>query len=139
LIRTETGNEGDAAHGVNPDRVAHAHQIVDRWRDIEDRCRLRVYGVFARAYPENPLRVVPRTLDGVDRIKQVEEVERLVAPGHSADFAAITIAPVEYLAAEMNVGAGSLARKSRASPSFNRSRTQSALWAASRSANRRRY
>jgi hypothetical protein len=39
--------------------------------------------------------MMARTLDGIDRIKQVEKIKGLVAPGHSSDLP-ITLEPIVY-------------------------------------------
>ena len=42
--------------------------------------------IAPRTQPENALRMMPPTLDGVDRVKQVEKVKRLVSAGHPWTF-----------------------------------------------------
>jgi hypothetical protein len=69
--------------------------VADTHHNIEDRDRLVVYRMFAGTQPEDPLRMMARTLDGIDRIKQVEKIKGLVAPGHSSDLP-ITLEPIVY-------------------------------------------
>ena len=101
-MRNETGAAADFA--------ADTHQIIDRRRNIEDRDRLVVYRMFAGTQPEDPLRMMARALDSIDRVKQVEEIKALVAPGHSSDLP-IILEPIVYLAAEMDIGAGNVCSK----------------------------
>src|SRR6516165_5530532 len=65
-----------------------------------------MYRVLAGVNPKDPLRVMAGALDGIDSVQQVEKIKRLVAPGHSADLPSVTVDLVEYLAAQVNVGAG---------------------------------
>ena len=74
-----------------------------------------MYRMFAGTQPEDSLRMMPRTLDRIDRIKQVEEIKRLVAPRHPADLS-ILLEPVVYLAAEMDVGVGKSCSENRVLP-----------------------
>src|SRR5207237_3577984 len=97
--RAETRNEADPTNGIGADHVANADQLVDCGSDIEDRHRLGMDRMFDGMHPKNPLRVMPRALDRVACIKQVEKMEVLVAPGHPADLPAIAIPPVKYVAA----------------------------------------
>ena len=106
-MRSETGAAADSA--------ADTHQIIDRRGDIENRYWLSVYCLFAGTQPEDSLRMMPRTLDGIDRIKQVEKIEGLVAPGHTSDLP-ITLEPIVYLAAEMDIGAGKACSEDRLRP-----------------------
>ena len=64
-----------------------------------------MYGVLSGMHPKDPLRMVACALDGINRIKQVEKIKGLVAPGHSTDLP-ITLEPIVYLATEMDIGAG---------------------------------
>ena len=82
----ETRNEADATGGRVPDRTANAHQIVDRRGDIEYRHRPAVYCVFAGMHPKDSLGMMAAALDGINRMKHVEKIEGLVAPGHSTDL-----------------------------------------------------
>ena len=101
-MRSETGAAADSA--------ADTHQIIDRRGNIEDRDRLVVYRMFAGTQPEDPLRMMARALDSIDRVKQVEKIKVLVAPGHSSDLP-IILEPIVYLAAEMDIGAGKVCSK----------------------------
>ena len=105
-MRNETG----AADGIAADPVADTHQIIDRRGNIEDLDRLVVYRMFAGTQPEDPLRMMARTLDGIDRIKHVKKIKGLVAPGYSSDLP-VTLEPIVYLAAEMDIGAGKACSK----------------------------
>src|SRR5438105_10710190 len=100
-MRDETG----AADGIAADPVADTHQIIDRRGNIEDRDRLVVYRMFAGTQPENPLRMMARALNSIDRVKQGEKIKVIVAPGHASDLP-IILEPIVYLAAEMGMRAG---------------------------------
>src|SRR5438105_15255403 len=105
-MRNETG----AADGIAADPVADTHQLIDRRGNIEDRDRLVVNRMFAGMKPQDPLRMMARTLDGIDRIKHVKKIKGLVAPGHSGDLP-VTLEPIVYLTAEMDIGAGKACSK----------------------------
>jgi hypothetical protein len=49
--------------------------------------------------------MVACALDGINRIKQVEKIKGLVAPGHSTDLP-IILEPIVYLATELDLVAG---------------------------------
>src|SRR5438067_13938892 len=100
-MRNETG----AADGIAADPVADTHQIIERRGNIEDRDRLVVYRMFAGMQPQDPLRMMSRTLDGVDRMKHVKKTKGLVAPGHFGDLS-VTLEPIVYLTSEMAIGIG---------------------------------
>ena len=71
-MRNQTG----AADRVAANPVADIHQIIDRRGDIENRDRLVVYCMLAGTQPEDPLRMMARALDGIDRIKQVKKIKQ---------------------------------------------------------------
>ena len=109
-MRNETG----AADGIAAD-VADTYQIIDRRGNIENRDRPVVYRMFAGTQPQDALRMMARALDRIDRIKQVKKIKGFIAPGHSSDLP-IALEPIEYLAAEMDIGAGKVSSKDRLLP-----------------------
>ena len=85
-VGADKRNEAHATRGCLCDRIANSHQIVDRWGDIGYRHRLAVYCVFSGTHPKDPLRMMARALDGIDRIKQIEKIKGLLAQERRANL-----------------------------------------------------